>query len=65
MQTREQLGYVVAGGLHLLWNKSMIGGLSFRVLSKTHGPDVRVALPALCVHAYRRLHPSESIPIFL
>lgn len=38
-QTREQLGYIVAGGAHVLWNKSMVGGLSFRVLSKTHGPD--------------------------
>lgn len=39
-QTREQLGYIVAGGAHVLWNKSMVGGLSFRVLSKTHGPEV-------------------------
>ena len=43
-QTKEQLGYIVFGGLHLLWNKSMVGGLHFRVLSKTHGPEVGVGV---------------------
>jgi insulysin len=39
LRTREQLGYIVASGLHLTWVKSMVAGLSFRVLSKTHGPE--------------------------
>ncbi len=39
LRTKEQLGYIVASGMHLTWFKTMVAGLSFRVLSKTHGPE--------------------------
>jgi len=39
LRTQEQLGYVVASGVRLTWFRSLVAGISFRVLSKTHGPD--------------------------
>ena len=39
LRTQEQLGYVVASGVRLTWFRSLIAGMSFRVLSKTHGPE--------------------------
>lgn len=39
LRTREQLGYIVGSGVKSMWFRSMVAGLSFRVLSKTHGPE--------------------------
>lgn len=39
LRTQEQLGYVVASGVRLTWFRSLVAGISFRVLSKTHGPE--------------------------
>lgn len=66
-QTKEQLGYIVFGGLHLLWNKSMVGGLHFRVLSKTHGPEVRLnecvcMYVCICDNNHTRIYTSTNNP---
>jgi len=39
LRTQEQLGYIVASGVRLTWFRSLVAGISFRVLSKTRGPD--------------------------
>lgn len=40
LRTREQLGYIVSAEMNLRWVHTMVGGLAFRVLSKTHAPEV-------------------------
>ena len=64
LRTREQLGYIVASGLHLTWVKGMVAGISFRVLSKTHAPEEILArvesfLPQFRDEILAKLTPEE------
>jgi secreted Zn-dependent insulinase-like peptidase len=58
LRTREQLGYVVSAERHIRWLHTMIGAIAFRVLSKTHAPEVRTSV--WCVLSHRNDYLLES-----